>query len=76
MKDYSMNKNDFINICKQRIESLNSKKGYEFFKAEMQNYLEENMVYLLNDELFIKGILNRVSAITKELVYEIYSTNA
>jgi len=76
MKDYSINKNDFINICKRRIESLNSKRGYEFFKAEMQNYLEENMVYLLNDELFIKGILNRVSAITKEFMYEIYSTNA
>jgi len=76
MKDYSINKNDFINIYKRRIESLNSKKGYEFFKAEMQNYLEENMVYLLNDELFIKGILNRVSAITKEFMYEIYSTNA
>jgi hypothetical protein len=53
---------------------LNSKKGYEFFKAEMQNYLEENMVYLLNDELFIKGILNRVSAITKEFVYDIFSS--
>ena len=74
LNDYSIDKNNFLDILDKRINFINLQKGSSFFRDEMSRFVFGKTTLLLQEDNFINSVFKDVKTITEKTSEQLQKT--